>query len=511
MSIYVFKLMSMCAPNGIDNAQGYRAKMLRNLSEPAKYIFTELPTGRDLKYYGETGIAVDQMISIHQYLTDSRTLEPSIRIEDKLKELGEHLHYTDTVSSSGDVKLLKDGIAVASLVREETAPDFCKAIHYFSQGLYLVRTENYLGNMFYVDYYKTASSDAGLYAKRVRRSFINRDGAVAYEQIFSEGEKEWYLFPDGRICTYPDFFAEFIKKLKLTEKDIVLLDRVMQHGFMQTLLKFGKRARFVAVLHSRHFFEKGEDTDRLYLNDEYYDWFKYSWQIDTFVVSTLGQKEDLNGKLREYGCSIPKIEVIPAGGIERLRYPEKDRYPCSLVTVSRLYASKKVDWIIRSVVKAHNRNPEIILDIYGRGADVHTKYLQNLVTENNAGAYIRFMGYADVTEVYKNYEAFISASLGETLGLAVMEAIGSGTAVIGLNVKYGNRVLIHSGENGYLVDLNYDDSEDDCLVEELADKIVKLFDEKRKLQQFHQNSYQIAKDYLYEVVEKKWKKLLNLP
>ena len=167
--------------------------------------------------------------------------------------------------------------------------------------------------------------------------------------------------------------------------------------------------------------------------------------------------------------------------------------------------------ILSSVVNAHNRKPDIILDIYGSGADVHTKYLQNLVTENNAGAYIRFMGYADVTEVYKNYEAFISASLGETLGLAVMEAIGSGTAVIGLNVKYGNRVLIHSGENGYLVDLNYDDSEDDCLVEELADKIVKLFDEKRKLQQFHQNSYQIAKDYLYEVVEKKWKKLLNLP
>ena len=53
------------------------------------------------------------------------------------------------------------------------------------------------------------------------------------------------------------------------------------------------------------------------------------------------------------------------------------------------------------------------------------------------------MGYADVTEIYKNYEVFITASLGETLGLTTLEAIGSGDAVIGLNVRYGNQVLIH--------------------------------------------------------------------
>mgnify|MGYP002509176014 CR=1 FL=1 len=35
-----------------------------------------------------------------------------------------------------------------------------------------------------------------------------------------------------------------------------------------------------------------------------------------------------------------------------------------------------------------------------------------------------------------------------------MEAIGSGTAVIGLNVKYGNRLFVHSEENGYLVDFD---------------------------------------------------------
>lgn len=510
MAFYIFKLLVWNEPNGIDNAQGYRAKMLGDLSEPIKYIFTELPTSRDIEYYKKTGIDVNQMLSIHQYFTDSYSLEFSVRVEDKLEELQDSLHYTDIISSDGDIKLIKDGAVAASISRDDMYPDFCRAIYYFSDGCYLVRKENYMGRMPYVDYFVTASSDAGMYAKHVRRSYFNSDGTMAYEQIFSEGEKEWYLFPNGRICTNQEFFAEFIKKLNLTDKDVVLLDRLVQPGFMQSLLQFGNRAKIIAVFHSRHFLEKGEDTDRLYLNDEYYDWFKYSHRINTMVVSTPGQKKELAEKLCEYGCSVPQIEVIPAGGIDKLRYPESKRKPYSLVTVSRLYPSKKTEWIIRSVIKAHETNPRISLDIYGRGA-AYAKYLQDLVVENNADSYIRFMGYMDVTEVYKNYEAFVTASLGETLGLSVMEAVGSGTAVIGLNVKYGNQVFVHPGENGYLVDFSHIESDEKQVIADMAEKIVLLFDEKEKLETFHNNSYEIAKDYLCEVVEKKWKNLLKIP
>lgn len=508
MAIYIFKLLVWTAPNGIDNAQGYRAKMLNNLSEPAKYIFTELPTGRDIDYYGKMGIDVKQMISVHQFFTDSHSLELSVRVQDKVEELRERLGYTDIVSSGRDIKLLRDGAVIASILRDETKTDFCSAIHYFSDGCYLICTENYMGKMFYVDYYVTASSDAGMYAKHVRRSFFNSDGTIAYEQLFSKNEIVWYLFPDGRVCTYQEFFAEFIKGLALTERDVVLLDRSVQPGLMQSLLQYGNSARFIAVLHTRHFFEKGEDTDRLYLNDEYYDWFKYSHRIATMVVSTARQKKELAEKLSEYECRVPQIEVIPAGGIGRLRFPEKKRKPYSLVTVSRLYASKKVDWVIRSVVKAHDTNPAITLDIYGRGADAHTKYLRNLVSESSADSYIRFMGYADVTEIYTTYEAFITASLGETLGLSVMEAVGSGTAVIGLNVKYGNQVFIYPENNGYLVDYHYTEEKEEQLVAQMADKIIKLFDSEEKLERFHDYSYEIAKDYLCETVEEKWRKLL---
>ena len=203
----------------------------------------------------------------------------------------------------------------------------------------------------------------------------------------------------------------FVKRLNLTEEDIVLADRSAQFDFVQPLFQFGRKARFITVFHSGHFFEKEEDPCTVNLNYEYYYWFKYAGMIDTMVVSTGRQKEELAEKLREYGCPVPEIAVIPAGGLQKLRYPEGERRPGSVLSVSRLDPRKKIEWIIRSVVKAHEKNPEIYLDIYGRGEAGYTKMLQNLVRKNKAESYVRFMGRQDVTEVYRNYELFMATSL----------------------------------------------------------------------------------------------------
>ena len=45
MAIYVFSLLVGYAPNGVDYAQGYRARILRKLPYPVRYIFAEIPGG----------------------------------------------------------------------------------------------------------------------------------------------------------------------------------------------------------------------------------------------------------------------------------------------------------------------------------------------------------------------------------------------------------------------------------------------------------------------------------
>ena len=89
------------------------------------------------------------------------------------------------------------------------------------------------------------------------------------------------------------------------------------------------------------------------------------------------------------------------------------------------------------------------------------------------------MGHCDVTEVYVKYDAYITASLWETLGLSLMEAAASGNAFIGLDVRYGNRMFIEKDGNGIripfsLEQLNRPETEE-YVVNAMADAIVELF------------------------------------
>lgn len=507
MAVYVFNLLVGYLPNGIDNAQGYRAQMLKEFEKNVWHIFTELPGKREFDIYRKAGIDVEQMLSLHQYFTDNHTLKALVKTEDKLQELKKSLEYTSVEYKKHEIRLFKDGLVIASILLDEYNKEYFYCIYFFKDKK-LFRMEAYADNLFYVDYYTTSKNDDGIYAKLTRRTFYNTDGTVSFEQLFEE-EKERYFFPDGRIYTKSELIVEFIKRLHLSKRDTIILDRSSQFDFVQPVFEYGTKARFVVVFHSEHFFEKGEDPYAANLNYEYSYWFKYSNIINTMIVSTQEQKEKLIRKLQEYNCSVPDVRVIPAGRIEYLRYPVSERKSCSLISVSRLDPRKKIDYIIKGVIKAHQVNPNISLDIFGRGVKWYTEYLEKIVSDNQAQSYIRFMGQADVMEIYKHYEVFVTASTWETLGLSVMEAIGSGAAVIGLDVKYGNRLFIHPEVNGYLIDYNYIDADDNKIVNDMAEKIIEIFSNKERLEVFHKNSYKIAMKFTSKIVAEKWKELLS--
>lgn len=64
MAIYIFSLLVGYVPNGVDYAQGYRARMLKKYTNSVKYIFTELPTREDVNLYRKAGIGVEQMLRL---------------------------------------------------------------------------------------------------------------------------------------------------------------------------------------------------------------------------------------------------------------------------------------------------------------------------------------------------------------------------------------------------------------------------------------------------------------
>ena len=161
--------------------------------------------------------------------------------------------------------------------------------------------------------------------------------------------------------------------------------------------------------------------------------------------------------------------------------------------------------MIEAVVKAREHVRDISLDIYGKGGE--EERLRELIDKLGCGAYVRLMGQQRMDEIYKNYEAYVSASTSEGFGLTLMEAIGSGLPVIGFDVPYGNQTFIDEGENGYRIPV-HDKMEKEERTDKLAERMVRLFTVDDR-QSFIRHSYQKAQAFLTAEVEKKWINLLN--
>ena len=108
-------------------------------------------------------------------------------------------------------------------------------------------------------------------------------------------------------------------------------------------------------------------------------------------------------------------------------------------------------------------------------------------------------GFRRLDDKYQEYEAYLSASYVETLGVTLLEAVGSGLPIVSYDMRYGAQMFIDEGENGYKVPWEN--------VDELAKGIIRLFTE-ADLEAFRKHSYEKAEAYLTEEVKKKWKNLL---
>lgn len=109
-------------------------------------------------------------------------------------------------------------------------------------------------------------------------------------------------------------------------------------------------------------------------------------------------------------------------------------------------------------------------------------------------------GFQNLDDIYQNYEIYVSASYGETFGITLLEAIGSGLSIIGFDLPYGMQVFVDEGKNGFKIT--------DISAQGLADGIVRIFTE-ADLAAFQRHSYKKAEAYLEAEVGRKWKELLS--
>lgn len=504
MTVYVFNLLVGFSPNGIDNAQGYREEMLAQIGIDSKYVFTEFPDMRDIMLYKNVGIPVDKMINPHLKLTGRDCFNFTDNTESMIQRIQADMNVSEMGRLENSIQFWNNGYLMCEIYTLPFDQTHFYKVLYFKENC-LLKKEFYSGGLVYSDYYITAKNENGsLYAKLVKRSFYKENGEICFEQIGDD-----YLLNNGEKLNHYDMLDLFFDMLKLSKKDTFILDRAFDLRFNHVILEKRLPCKIICVIHSGHYFEPNQSPYALFLNFEYYFWFKYSKYIDSFVVSTESQKSDLINVLTKYKYDIPRINVIPVGSVDGLRV-SNNRKRKSIITASRIVRGKRIDLLIRAVIEAHKIDDDISLDIYGEDDFSLQSELMQIIQNNNASDYIRFRGFQCLDEVYQNYELYITTSNFETFGLTLLEATSSGCALIGLNVPYGNTTFIENGKNGYLIDYNFDcsDEYENELVKNIASRIIDVFANYKNLSDFMEYSYKIANEFLETKISEKWRKML---
>jgi accessory Sec system glycosylation protein GtfA len=486
------------ASSGVEYAQAYRANMLRNIGAPAKFIFVDMFPRDNIEHMTENiGFRDSEVLWLYTFFTDTRIAPVTYTLSMLEQTFDENTTFT--FSREGNIAKYifpGNGNFYTVYMVDETS-DRVHRVEMVSRGC-LVRKDYYTYCRIYSEYYAPLDQKAHMYQRR----FFNEDGSVAYEEI-NDNETVMYQFPDRLLCSKAQLVGYMVSRLNLTKDDVVIIDRTTDIG--QAILENASPARVGIIIHADHFSEGSTDDENILWNNYYEYAFAQNRHIDFYVCATDSQNTLLMQQFEKYMQVAPHVVTIPVGSLDELKYPVGERKRHALITASRLASEKHVDWIIEAVAKAKEQVPDLTLDIYGKGVE-ETK-LREEIARLNCGDYVKLCGQQNLTEVYKNYDAYVAGSTSEGFGLTLMEAVGSGLPIVGFDVRYGNQTFIDDGQNGYKIPVN-DKMDGREKMNKLSKSIVKLFTES-DMEAFHEHSYEKAKGYLTSEVEKKWAKLLN--
>lgn len=495
MTVYNINLGIGWASSGVEYAQAYRAQVFRAINQRAKFIFTDMFQHENLQHFtANIGFEDDEIIWLYTFFTDQKIAPSTYTLAQLEETFSEKIARVDRNGKLCRYHFENSKMTVVVALREEGGQ--CLQRVEYLHDKKLVRKDYYAKTKLFSEYYLSQHGKHKLYL----RSFFNGDGTCAYEE-HCVGEQSMYLFPNKICYSKDELLAYLLEKLSLISQDIILLDRAT--GIGQAVVQYHGAAKLGIVIHAEHYNAK-ETTENHILWNNYYEYqFTNADEIDFFITSTDVQKETLAKQFLKYNARSPKIITIPVGSLPRLIQPLAPRKPYSLITASRLASEKHIDWLVLAVIEVRQHLP-IQFDIYGEGGQ--RQLLSKLIEEHQAQDYIHLKGHQELKDVYQQYEMYLTGSTSEGFGLTLLEAVGSGLPIIGLDVPYGNQTFVKNAENGYLIPYqNTADSSE--LISAFADKIIQFYGQ-LPYDKASAASYHIAKGYLQEAIENKWKMMI---
>lgn len=170
-----------------------------------------------------------------------------------------------------------------------------------------------------------------------------------------------------------------------------------------------------------------------------------------------------------------------------------------LVTLARLAAEKRPEFLVRSFASVCANHPQWDLEIYGVGPQQNS--LEHLVEKLVPRGRIRFCGFStDPYAVLADADLFVSASWVEGFGNAIWEALACGVPVVAMDAGPAVRALVRDEVDGLIVKGNN--------MAALASALAQLMGDEEKRKACAARAPEILTRFSMESALEKWDALL---
>jgi len=146
-------------------------------------------------------------------------------------------------------------------------------------------------------------------------------------------------------------------------------------------------------------------------------------------------------------------------------------------TVGELTSLKGHEEFLRAAAEVRRQFPNSHFIVAGTDSSNENKnraFLQQLIKELELSEHVLLVGWVDdLPQLYCALDVFVSASHTESFGLAIVEAMASGTAVVATETE-GPREIIQPGETGLLVPVRNVTALATSIMELLGDEVRRV-------------------------------------
>lgn len=207
----------------------------------------------------------------------------------------------------------------------------------------------------------------------------------------------------------------------------------------------------------------------------FYIFEKKSYQLADKIICV--SKDTQKVLKKNYGIDTSHLVYIP-NGIDLNSFKPVKRLSKSkeLLYVGRIDKRKGIDFLVKTMVLVHQKDPEIILHIVGEGK-MKQKLEEYSIKKNLPIIFHGKLSDKDLNDLYEKIAIQIVPSIFEGFGLSVIEGMAKGIPIIATDTD-GIRDIVTNDKNGRLIKYGNTFALSEAIVEltkeiSLQDKFVK--------------------------------------